>query len=82
MTGLSREESGDGPLRALVDTPEKHFAYLHNPEFHAVVETLCLTLPGMLDAYAALGVAKDVDLKRKVDAALRASLDWNGIPNV
>jgi hypothetical protein len=73
--GMSREETGDYLLRALVDTSEKHFAYLHNPEFHAIVEAICLTLPGLLGAYASLGVAKDVDLKRKVDEAMRG---WRG----
>lgn len=61
-----------GELRdALLDTDEKRFAHMHNTEFHNLIETLCMTMPGMIEATARLGIATDVDLKRKVEDATR-----------
>lgn len=56
--------------QALVDTDEKRFAYDYNPEFHGLIESLLITLPGLIESYATLGIAKDVDHKRKVEEAM------------
>lgn len=57
----------DELLRALIDTDTKRTAYLTNAEFHAVVDTLVLTLPDMIAASAELAAAQNHQHRLEVD---------------